>query len=347
MSEVRSQRYEQWLKRRKRGIGGSEVATVMGMNKYQTLLELYLDKISINIDDIDNERMEAGRRLEPFLRKIFEADKGVELFIPPKWKSYHGEYSHELATPDGFILDEQQRIVGIVEFKTSSYVDEDDLPNSWFIQLAWYVTIMSTYKQIGKYKVHSDGLTHNYVGFLKLPRTFDHALFNALKLSPSQMTALISTSPFITRKLQGFTDEHAQMLRERVAEFWNKHVAKRIPPKPSTLADLELLYPAPAIAEELKKKEATSDIISKYNRLRTVNDAIKKLQTEQTELKKDICLYMEDAAVLEFAGKAIITYKYSNPAMKFDAKKFKADNPDMYNMYTQESAPQRRFLLKK
>ena len=36
---------EQWLRLRKRGIGGSDAGVIMGVSPYRSILELYEDKI--------------------------------------------------------------------------------------------------------------------------------------------------------------------------------------------------------------------------------------------------------------------------------------------------------------
>lgn len=43
---------EQWLELRKKGIGGSEAGAIMGLNKWKTPLEIFLDKTEGSIPDI-------------------------------------------------------------------------------------------------------------------------------------------------------------------------------------------------------------------------------------------------------------------------------------------------------
>ena len=55
---------ESWLRYRKRGIGGSDAGAVCGLNPYRTAIQVYYDKTSDSIEDIDNEAMRQGRELE-------------------------------------------------------------------------------------------------------------------------------------------------------------------------------------------------------------------------------------------------------------------------------------------
>ena len=53
-----------WLRYRKRGIGGSDAGAVCSLNPYRSAIEVYQDKISEDIEDIDNEAMRQGRELD-------------------------------------------------------------------------------------------------------------------------------------------------------------------------------------------------------------------------------------------------------------------------------------------
>ena len=51
-----------WYEYRQTGLGGSEIATMMGLNPYQSRLRLYHSKVGdIVSDNFDSERMFMGR----------------------------------------------------------------------------------------------------------------------------------------------------------------------------------------------------------------------------------------------------------------------------------------------
>ena len=62
---------EDWLKERKKGIGGSDVACVLGLNKYKSAFALYNEKKSEELEDYDNEAMRIGRDLEDYVASRF------------------------------------------------------------------------------------------------------------------------------------------------------------------------------------------------------------------------------------------------------------------------------------
>ena len=62
---------KEWLEHRMEGIGGSDVATILGMNPYKSALRLYMEKTrEIEAEPVDNEFVELGNELEPVLRKF-------------------------------------------------------------------------------------------------------------------------------------------------------------------------------------------------------------------------------------------------------------------------------------
>lgn len=65
---------EEWLSYRRRGIGGSDVASIFGVSPFRTARELYYDKlniVSVEEDEGNWVAMEMGNLLEPLVAKIF------------------------------------------------------------------------------------------------------------------------------------------------------------------------------------------------------------------------------------------------------------------------------------
>ena len=53
-----------FLKRRKTGIGGSDVAAVLGLSKWKTPYQLWVDKTSDNVVEEESEILHFGQVLE-------------------------------------------------------------------------------------------------------------------------------------------------------------------------------------------------------------------------------------------------------------------------------------------
>ena len=65
----------EWLKRRRAGIGGSDVAAILGISPWKTALDVYHDKTGAAKDEPETENMRLGTALEQFV-----ADRFTETF---------------------------------------------------------------------------------------------------------------------------------------------------------------------------------------------------------------------------------------------------------------------------
>lgn len=93
----------EWLKWREDGIGGSEAGTIMGVNPYCDVYELWQRKLHLLPEIESNDAMKRGHELEPIAREIFELETGLKM----KPMCYvHDEYSFIRASLDGISIDE-------------------------------------------------------------------------------------------------------------------------------------------------------------------------------------------------------------------------------------------------
>lgn len=70
---------KEWLKYRKSGIGGSDAGAVCGLNPYRTAMQVYQDKVSEEIEEMDNEAMRQGREFEDYVAKRFMEATGKKV----------------------------------------------------------------------------------------------------------------------------------------------------------------------------------------------------------------------------------------------------------------------------
>lgn len=70
---------KEWLTYRKKGIGGSDAGAVCGLNPYRTAIQVYQDKISEEIEELDNEAMRQGREFEDYVAKRFMEATGKKV----------------------------------------------------------------------------------------------------------------------------------------------------------------------------------------------------------------------------------------------------------------------------
>lgn len=141
-----------WLAYRRKGIGGSDVAAIMGVSPFATIRDLYNDKVGIQ-PVIEEERnwvaLEVGHRLEDLVAKIFSKKTGLEVF-PVRKMFRHPLYPFMLADVDYFIRFPDGTF-GLLECKTCNYNartkwDDDSIPINYVYQVRHYLAVMNMYK---------------------------------------------------------------------------------------------------------------------------------------------------------------------------------------------------------
>ncbi len=149
---------QKWLNERRLGIGGSDVAAILGKSKFKTPLQVYMEKINeYDGDFAGNEPVEWGERLESIVRQKFSEILGKEI------KSGIGAIAHNQnyfmrANIDGLVEDEN----AIVEIKTSS----EYRAKSWLDQEGQLLDMPEDYLLQCLHNMHVFGSDRGYIGVL-------------------------------------------------------------------------------------------------------------------------------------------------------------------------------------
>lgn len=117
---------EEWLEWRRKGIGGSDAATIIGVSPFSTARDLYYDKLNIvsAVDEEDNwVQKEIGHLLEDLVAKIFSKKTGYQIYQVKKM-FYHPKHPYMLADVDYFVKLPNGK-TAILEIKTTNYNAKD------------------------------------------------------------------------------------------------------------------------------------------------------------------------------------------------------------------------------
>jgi len=147
----------QWHELRADGIGGSEVGTICGLNRWESAFTLWAKKSGKIADQVRlSEPMEWGNRLEPVI-----ADKFIQTHPEFMVWTDTGTWAHEQdswahANPDG-IYQREDGSYGILEIKTASYPDDWKLPPEGVMGSAdgvprYYLTQVQHYLRVFGFK---------------------------------------------------------------------------------------------------------------------------------------------------------------------------------------------------
>lgn len=250
---------EKWLQYRKQGIGGSDAGAICGFNPYRTAMQVYYDKTSDEIEDIDNEAMRQGREFEDYVARRFTEETGKKV-RRANAMFYDENNPFMLADVDRMIVGENAGL----ECKTASpfmaeYWKDDKIPLSYQMQCyhymsvcnadAWYLAVLIYGREFKVYKLERD----------------EEIIANLIQLEKN---------------------------------FWGNHVLVRMLPEPdgSKLADsviAEYFKSASSVSVPLQGFD------DKLKRRQELVGLIDKLETEKKRIEQEVKIYLGDAEVAE------------------------------------------------
>ena len=216
---------EEWLSERRKYIGGSDAAAIMGMNPYKTPLSVYSDKLGLSPDQEDSELMRQGRDLEEYVAQRFaestefQVKKVDSMFVS-------ADYPFMAANVDRMLVFQP---VGL-ECKTTSIMNKTDfaygeVPPTFYWQCVHYMAVT--------------GFDCWYLAVLVLSKSF-----HVFKIDRNE--------------------EHINLLIDAEVNFWNNHVLKQIPPYPTGAESdddaVKSIYPMATNDEATDISEFESDL---------------------------------------------------------------------------------------
>lgn len=132
-----------FLEARRKGIGGTDAAAILGLSKWRTPLGVWLEKRGEAPPDVDDEPKRWGRMLEPLIASRYAEQTGIDL-VKPAGMVRHPEHEFILGNLDYLPLD--RRALGI-ECKTARYGDDwgeagtDEVPPAYLVQCQHYMAV--------------------------------------------------------------------------------------------------------------------------------------------------------------------------------------------------------------
>lgn len=308
---IRPKSREEWLKYRESGIGSSEVATIVGLNPWESPYQLWRRKIGIDAPKEENFAMKAGHYLEDAVARFWQDETGCEIIKRSAidWLIVNTDKPYMRVSPDRtFWLNGHPKSAsnkGILECKTTQMsIDADDLPKHWFCQVQY---------QLG-----------------------------VAELRQGSLAWLCSGREFGYKDLTLVPDFYG-WLCEEVDRFWIDYVLGKKEPEATTVQDVLLKYNRHTNGKVI---EITDEVYEAYLGLKQIKTEISALEDRKTYLEERIKLCFGDAEAVSYGGQTIATWKAPKPSQKFDDKTFKVDHPDLYSEYVKEVQGSRRFLIK-
>lgn len=246
---------EQWLKMRKSGLGGSDAGAVCGLNPYSSPMNVYRDKTTDEIDDIDNEAMRQGRDLEEYVARRFMEETGLK--VRRSNKMYRSEeYPFMLADVDRLVVGTGAGL----ECKTASAYNGDkwkdgQIPPHYLIQCLHYMAVT--------------GRREWYIAVVILGVGFR---YQKIVWDDGMIGKLIAV-------------EQA---------FWNQHVVPGVMPEPDGSRACDEVLTQYYQRAEHKSSIPLVGFDDKLEKRERLLEEMGRLEKEQKQIEQEIKCYMQD-----------------------------------------------------
>lgn len=318
---------EDWLKARRAGLGGSDIAAIMGLSPWRSPLDVYLDKTDTE-PPVDNqtEPMYWGTVLEDVVAREYTTRTGRRV-QRVNAQLRHPQHAWMLGNIDRAIVKEGSRARldaegrlqgadGILECKTVSAYKASDwagpdgsdvMPVYYTGQAMWYLAITG--------------------------------------MDWCDVPALVGGQQYVIRRVER-DDETIRGMIEQAEAFWRGHVLAGIPPEPRTGAEAARLFTKDT--GDLRDISADIDMIRMVDDLRTAQSHRKAAEAAEDAIKDRLQLAIGEAAGLAVNGAPVVTWKAAKCSTVTDWKALAAfleAQPDDVARFSSIKPGSRRFLL--
>ncbi len=303
-----------WLRERGYGIGSSEIATVVGLNPFETPYQLWRRKRGLDGPKEETFAMRAGHYLEDAVARFWADETGGEVIrgSAGDWIVARADKPFLRVSPDRTYWPAGARHndanKGILECKTTQRaVDPEDLPRHWFCQL--------------QYQLGVAGFREGSLAWLCAGREFG------------------------CRTL-AFVPEFFEWLASEAERFWTENVVGGVEPPAVSPEDVVAKFTRP---EAGKTVEADEGLFADYRTLKEVREEIAALDARREELEGRMKVALGDAETLAYRGETIATWKASRDGERFDGAGFRKAHPELADLtgpFVRAVPGARRFLLK-
>lgn len=139
-SEIRNN----WLAKRTKGIGGSDIASILGIDSFRTPLDVFNSKVN-NFEQEDNIFLASGRALEPVIANFYAKENNI-MIIEPDQDLYVSKINPVfLASIDRFFIDNNEK--KILEIKDTTK-DVMEINPAHYCQVQWYFSVTELDKAV-------------------------------------------------------------------------------------------------------------------------------------------------------------------------------------------------------
>ena len=306
-----------WLVKRMDSLNASEMATVMGLNKWHTQRELWNVKQGLAESKAGNAAF-WGHALEDAIANVYSAR--LKVSIAEMGSVQSAEYPFLAGSVDRLVLDAEGKPVKILEIKTTrANYDTGDIDESGAAIKAWGPG--NRYNSKGELEVIDNQVPIEY-----LIQVMTYMVVTGLRVA--DIAVLISGQDFRVYTIN-YDEEIASSIIKTADEWWCKYILDNQQP-PAVESDLKGIVP-----EKSSSVQANASIVQTIDRLRDVKNEIKVLEEEEKALRNEVINFIgTNETITGSDGKALASYKWQKGRKRFNKDKFALEHPDLYKQYS-------------
>ena len=290
-----------WLKVRNGGIGGSDASVIVGMNKWKSPFQLWMEKTGQKEpDDLsDNEAVYWGTVLESAVANRFSEITGKKVCKRGLMQSE--EYPWMLASIDRDVVGENAGLeCKTGDIRTKAAWEDDNIPDAYYIQCQHYMAVT--------------GAERWYIA------------------------ALLGGNRFVWKTVKR-NDEDIKALIDAEKTFWGMVQTNTMPKVDgSDSCKMALSERFSSVKpEEIDLPNEAEEIISKIDNMQNAVDDLQLSIDEQKNLLREMLGEFEAGTI----GEHRVSWKQQAGKSGIDIKRLKEEQPEIYAKYLKPGKPYR------
>ncbi len=305
---------------RVKSLGGSDVGAILGLSKYKSAVDVWMEKTGKEVKYSDSLPLRFGQFTESFVAQEYALATGLSLvkhekaIIHTEYPFMHGHIDRYVQEQSEPLFNEHGELTAsrILECKTANPFAQsewgesgsDQVPLPYLVQCVWYMMLTN-------------------INRTDLAVLFGNADFRIYEIHRDQ--------------------ELETMVLNKAIDFWNDHVLKDVPPPANSENDYKQLFSKSSQSKSVEASTETTELIKKLQELQT---EIERHEDKVSQIKQVIMSQMQDAEVLTYQGQTIATWKAPKASFRLDSKKLALEHPELAQQYQVAIQNSRRLTIK-
>lgn len=331
----------EWLSSRQRGIGGSDVAAIMGVSPYRTALDVYYDKVTPIVEDRQtSEAAYWGTQLEEVVAQEFSRRTGMKVqrvteTISSQLTAYVGDQAPAdwaRGNIDRAVINPE--LAGVVKLtKNPRFVEQGlKLTTDTILECKTASTYKSSeWGASQEAEIKEGEVTSEH----EIPVYYETQVQWYMGVTGAKrcfVAVLIGGQDFRIYLVER-NEPVIQALATACFEFFEKHVRARIPPEPTSVEGVKRLFPQ----DSGEMSEASNDEAALIGEYRNLKGQIAELEAQQKAVASKLICAIGERAGLTIGGEKAATYK-TQTANRFSSTALKAARPEIFAEYVKTAS---------